>query len=46
MNVRINLAGLKDEEAKATLRKRVQEIRAESESRFKAAHDIVEKKLG
>jgi glutamate formiminotransferase / formiminotetrahydrofolate cyclodeaminase len=45
MNVRINLGGLKDEKARATLQKRVQEIRTESDSRFKAAHDIVEKKL-
>jgi glutamate formiminotransferase/formiminotetrahydrofolate cyclodeaminase len=46
MNVRINLAGLKDEEVKSNLRKRVQEIRAESDSRFKAVHEVVEKKLG
>lgn len=46
MNVRINLAGLKDEKAKSTLQKRVQEIRTESDSRFKAANDIVENKLG
>src|SRR3954468_23629659 len=46
MNVRINLAGLKDEEAKSNLGKKLQEIRTESESRFKTAHDIVEKKLG
>ncbi len=46
MNVRINLAGLKDAEAKSALQKKVQEIRAESESRYKAANEIVENKLG
>ena len=46
MNVRINLAGLKDEEAKAALLKKVLEIRAESESRFKGINQIVESKMG
>ncbi len=46
MNVRINLAGLKDAEAKSALQKKVREIRAESESRYKAANEIVENKLG
>jgi glutamate formiminotransferase/formiminotetrahydrofolate cyclodeaminase len=46
MNVRINLAGLKDEKFKSTLLKRIQQIGAESDSRFKEINHIVEKKLG
>ena len=45
MNVRINLAGLKDEDLKSALRKKLQEIRAESDKRFKAIDQIVESKL-
>src|SRR5213082_3076495 len=46
MNVRINLAGLKDEKLKSTLQEKAQKITAESESEFKKAIQIVEKKLG
>ena len=46
MNVRINLAGLKDEKFKSTLLKRIQQIGAESDSRFKEINHVVEKKLG
>jgi glutamate formiminotransferase/formiminotetrahydrofolate cyclodeaminase len=45
MNVRINLAGLKDEKFKSTLLKKIQQIRAESDSRFKEINQIVESKL-
>ena len=45
MNVRINLAGLKDEKLKATLQERVQKLRAESESHFKKIDQVVESKL-
>jgi glutamate formiminotransferase/formiminotetrahydrofolate cyclodeaminase len=46
MNVRINLAGLKDEGLKSALLAKFQKLHAESESRFKAIHQIVEDKLG
>src|SRR5947199_8483650 len=46
MNVRINLAALKDEKCKSTLLKELQQIGAESDSRFKEINDVVEKKLG
>ena len=46
MNVRINLPGLKDERLKSTLLGKLQKLRAESESKFKAIHQIVEGKLG
>jgi glutamate formiminotransferase/formiminotetrahydrofolate cyclodeaminase len=46
MNVRINLAGLKDEKFKSTCQSRLQKITAESESRFKEINQIVESKLG
>jgi glutamate formiminotransferase/formiminotetrahydrofolate cyclodeaminase len=46
MNVRINLAGLKDEKFKSTLLKRIQQIGAKSDSRFKEINHLVEKKLG
>jgi glutamate formiminotransferase/formiminotetrahydrofolate cyclodeaminase len=46
MNVRINLAGLKDEKFKADLKEKLDGIRAESESRFKPALQAVEGKLG
>ena len=45
MNVRINLSGLKDEKVKADLNKRMNELRAESESRYQTAQAIVETKL-
>jgi formiminotetrahydrofolate cyclodeaminase len=46
MNVRINLAGLKDEEFKAALREKLGKIGAESEARFKATMPLVEDKMG
>ncbi len=46
LNVRINLAGLKDEKFKSTLRKKIQQISAESDSQFKEINHVVEKKLG
>jgi glutamate formiminotransferase/formiminotetrahydrofolate cyclodeaminase len=46
MNVRINLSGLKDEEAKSSLREKLQSISAGSESEFKGIIQIVESKLG
>ncbi len=46
MNVRINLAGLKDEKFKSTLLKEIQQISAESDSRFKEINQTVESKLG
>jgi glutamate formiminotransferase/formiminotetrahydrofolate cyclodeaminase len=45
MNVRINLAGLKDETFKAKLGQQLQNIRTESDSRFAAIQQIVESKL-
>ncbi|HEV2095539.1 MAG TPA: glutamate formimidoyltransferase [Chthoniobacterales bacterium] len=45
LNVRINLAGLKDEKLKAALLERVTGITAESESRFKEITEIVESKV-
>jgi glutamate formiminotransferase/formiminotetrahydrofolate cyclodeaminase len=46
LNVRINLAGLKDEKVKSSLQGKVQKITAESESEFKRITQIVESKLG
>ncbi|MEP7078667.1 MAG: glutamate formimidoyltransferase [Chthoniobacterales bacterium] len=45
LNVRINLAGLKDKKIKAALLERVEGITAESESRSAAISQIVEAKL-
>jgi glutamate formiminotransferase/formiminotetrahydrofolate cyclodeaminase len=45
MNVRINLAGLKDEKFKSGLQGKLQKISAESESKFKTIIQIVESKL-
>ncbi len=45
MNVRINLSGLKDEKVKAALQEKMSRLTAESETRFKAAGEIVEGKL-
>jgi glutamate formiminotransferase / formiminotetrahydrofolate cyclodeaminase len=45
MNVRINLAGLKDDKLKATLQEKVRKLRAESESHFKKIDQVVESKL-
>jgi glutamate formiminotransferase/formiminotetrahydrofolate cyclodeaminase len=46
MNVRINLAGLKDEKVKAGLREKLQKITAESQSEFEKTSQVVESKLG
>ena len=46
LNVRINLAGLKDEKLKSTLQEKVQRITADSESEFESITQIVESKLG
>ena len=46
LNVRINLAGLKDEKLKSSLQEKVQKITAESESEFKKISQIVESKIG
>jgi glutamate formiminotransferase/formiminotetrahydrofolate cyclodeaminase len=46
MNVRINLAGLKDEKAKSSLREKLQSVSPGSESEFKRIIQIVEGKLG
>ena len=46
LNVRINLAGLKDEKLKASLQEKVQRITAESDSEFKKIEQIVETKVG
>jgi glutamate formiminotransferase/formiminotetrahydrofolate cyclodeaminase len=46
MNVRINLANLKDEKVKAGLREKLQKITAESQSEFEKTSQIVESKLG
>ena len=46
MNVRINLAGLKDEKFKSALGTKLQKISAESESRFEKISAVVEDKLG
>lgn len=46
LNVRINLAGLKDEKLKLSLQEKIQKISAESESEFKKIIQIVESKMG
>jgi glutamate formiminotransferase / formiminotetrahydrofolate cyclodeaminase len=46
LNVRINLAGLKDEKLRSVLQERVRRISAESESEFKKISQIVESKIG
>jgi glutamate formiminotransferase/formiminotetrahydrofolate cyclodeaminase len=46
MNVRINLAGLKDEKLKSSLQEKVRRISAESESEFQKIEQIVESKMG
>ncbi len=46
MNVRINLAGLKDDGIRSSLQEKVRRISGESESEFKRLHAIVESKLG
>ncbi|PYL63686.1 MAG: glutamate formimidoyltransferase [Verrucomicrobia bacterium] len=46
LNVRINLAGLKDKEGKSILQEKARKISAESESEFKKIDRIVESKIG
>src|SRR6202011_3156644 len=46
LNVRINLAGMKDEKVKSALQEKVRKITAESESEFKKIDQVVESKLG
>jgi len=46
MNVKINLAGLKDEKLKSALSEKLRKISAESESEFKTIIQIVESKMG
>ena len=46
LNVRINLAGLKDEKFKSALLKKLQQFSADSDARFKEIDQIVEAKLG
>jgi glutamate formiminotransferase/formiminotetrahydrofolate cyclodeaminase len=46
MNVRINLAGLKDEKLRSPLQERMQKIAGESATEFKRVHALVESKLG
>ena len=45
MNVRINLAALKDEKSKSALLEKLQKIRAESEAQFGRIIQVVESKL-
>jgi len=45
LNVRINLATLKDEKLKSTLQEKVRKISADSESEFKKIDQIVESKM-
>jgi glutamate formiminotransferase/formiminotetrahydrofolate cyclodeaminase len=46
MNVRINLAGLKDEKFKSSLQEKLRQNRAESDSEFKRIIQVVEGKIG
>ncbi|MBA3273014.1 MAG: glutamate formimidoyltransferase [Chthoniobacterales bacterium] len=46
MNVRINLSGLKDEAAKASLNSKVPELRVRSNEQFETITRVVESKLG
>ena len=46
LNVRINLAGLKDEKLKSSLQEKLRKISAESESAFKRIIQVVEGKMG
>ena len=45
LNVRINLAGLKDENLKSALQEKMRRLRAESESEFKRIDQIIESKM-
>ena len=46
LNVRINVGQLKDEKFKAALSKKVEKLKADSESQFKKITELVESKLG
>lgn len=46
LNVRINLAGLKDKKSKSALLEKLQRIRAESEAQFRRIIQVVESKMG
>ena len=46
LNVRINLAGLKDEKLEASLHENVRTISAESEAEFRKINQVVESKIG
>ncbi len=46
LNVRINLAQLKDEKVKSDLSKKVEKLKADSESNFKKIDQIVQSKIG
>jgi glutamate formiminotransferase len=46
LNVRINLAGLKDEKVKSVVHEKIRKISAESESEFTNITRIIESKLG
>ncbi|HYY35850.1 MAG TPA: cyclodeaminase/cyclohydrolase family protein, partial [Candidatus Binatia bacterium] len=45
LNVRINLAQLKDEKFKASLLKRIEQISTDSGTNFKKIYQVVESKL-
>jgi glutamate formiminotransferase / formiminotetrahydrofolate cyclodeaminase len=46
LNVRINLAGLKDEKIRSALQEKVRGISADSEAEFRKISQIVESKIG
>jgi glutamate formiminotransferase/formiminotetrahydrofolate cyclodeaminase len=46
LNVRINLAGLKDEKVRSSLQEKVRRVSAESEVEFRKINQIVESKIG
>ena len=46
LNVRINLGQLKDEKVKSELSKKVEQLKADSESNFKKVSQVVESKIG
>ena len=46
LNVRINLAQLKDEKFNSALLEKIRKLSAESEAQFKKVNQVVERKLG
>jgi glutamate formiminotransferase/formiminotetrahydrofolate cyclodeaminase len=46
LNVRINLAGLKDEKVRSSLQEKVRRVSADSEVEFRKINQIVESKIG